>query len=171
MSITSATRASCTLAFTLAFTLVTNACAARHPLDNPGRVAVTAPLLVEGAALDSAIAMHAGAGARNIVLDTMYAIPRTAPGQRTTARRPIDRSEALTHGRPLRLGGVPRHDEAGILLSPPQLAGDSASITVTWLGRASQGPHAAYETREYRLRRDPADNSWHIVAQRSLGTS
>ena len=155
----------------LCFALASSACAARHPVDDSARVAVTAPLLIERVVLDSALAMHAGPNARHLVLDTMYAVPRTSPGQRTNAMRPIDRSAALAKGRPLRLGGAPREDEAGLLLSPPQLAGDSAAITVTWLGRANQGPRQAWETLEYRLRRDPADNSWHVVAQRRLGAS
>src|SRR5689334_3360465 len=103
---------------TLAMTLALAACAARHPLDDAAQAMVTAPLTVEQVAIDSAIAMHAQPNGRRLVLDTMYAVPRTAPGQRTNAMRPADRSDALVRGRPLRLGGVPRNDEAGLLLSP-----------------------------------------------------
>ena len=156
------------LALTCALTLALAGCARRHPIDDAARAAVTAPLTIEGVALDSALAMHAQPNRRHLVLDTMYAVPRTAPGQRTTAMRPMDRSVALAKGRPLRLGGVPRNDEAGLLLSPPQLAGDSAAITVTFLARASQAPRAAYETVEWRLHRD-ASGTWRVIGRRRLG--
>jgi hypothetical protein len=157
------------LTFAAALSLALGACAGRHPLPEAERVAVTAPLAVERIAMDSALAMYSRSGVRHVVLDTMYAIPRTAPGQRTNAMRPYDRSNALSKGRSLRLGGVPRNDEAGLLLSPPQLSGDSAAITVTWL-RGGQESRASYETMEYRLRRD-ADGTWRVIGRRQLATS
>lgn len=158
------------LTLVLAASGASGACAGRHPLDGAERSAVVAPLTVERLVLDSAIAKHAPPNGRHLVLDTMYAIPRTAPGQRTTAMRPIDRNQALGKGRPLRLGGIPRDDEAGLLLSPPQLSGDSAAITVTWLGRTPQGVRGEYETVEWRLRRD-TDGTWRVVDRKQLGGS
>jgi hypothetical protein len=111
--------------------------------------------------------------AERVHLDSVFAVPRSAPGVRTTLSRPHGRNlyladslkAVISSDRPLR-GSYQ-------ILSDPVFDGDSASVSVTVdypiAPTASGRARRFYETLEMFLRR--RDGAWTVVRTVSLGIS
>lgn len=141
--------------------IVASACTAHVPPRADAREAV------ELTAASHLLALHPSTV---IAIDSGYARADQAPGHPRGAYRPADRTAALAAALQARVGSSVPDGGVHLILSEPEVAGDSARVTVTanWKGGGGwRAGRSGYHTQALVLVRDGA--SWRVVRVVELG--
>lgn len=145
------------------------ACMKEHPL--------RAGSSVEATAAQAMLKRISGTPVR-VMVDSNYAVPRTAPASIAAGARPARQHEQLVG----EIGATPRnldtactacsraHPQVLLLLSNPAHSADTAEVTVTaFIRPGAMGASMDYETVHFTLRR--LNGKWAVMREIQLGVS